>query len=132
MKSASNSPDKILQSFRQNQIQFTRLMKRQAARAKVLELETFKLCSPYLSNMPTRLQVRSFPPGCKIKIDGELMPFCTPHTFNDLPPGQHVVELIFEDADGKRSLRKTVQLAPNERVVCKMHFKKPKTLATIG
>ncbi|RKY41666.1 MAG: hypothetical protein DRP85_05415 [Candidatus Makaraimicrobium thalassicum] len=132
MKPASNPADKLLQSFRQNQIQFTRLMKRQAAHAKVLEHETFKLCSPYLSNMPTRLQVRSFPLGCKIKIDGELMPFRTPHTFNNLPPGQHVVELVYEDVNGKRSLRKTVQLVPNQRVVCKLHFKKPKTLATIG
>jgi len=132
MNPASNPSDKSLQSFRQNQIQFTRLMKRQAARAKVLELETFKSCSSYLSNMPTRLQVRSFPLGCKIKIDGELTPFLTPHTFNDLSPGQHVVELIHEDDNGKHSLRKTVQLAPNQRVVCKLYFKKPKTLATTG
>lgn len=77
-----------------------------------------------------RLQCRSFPPGIDIIIDGEHTGQETPHTFNNLPKGNHTVEMQYVAADGTIETKKeNVSLKIGKRVVCKLRFIEPKTLA---
>jgi hypothetical protein len=77
-----------------------------------------------------RLQCRSFPSGTHIIIDGKHTEQVTPQTFTDLEEGDHVVEMQYVNEAGKIiSKKEIVHLKTGLRVVCKLHFIKPKTLA---
>ena len=109
------------------------LRQRQSKLAAALQQQVLFSRALYLLNMGTRLQVRSFPLGCQISIDGKLTPHLTPHTFFDLTEGKHLVELHYHDPETNsiRMLHKEVTLKPGERIVCKLYFKKPVTLAPV-
>ena len=78
----------------------------------------------------TRLQCRSFPTGVDIIIDGKHTEQITPHTFTDLNEGTHEVEMQYVNPAGEIITKKeSVTLKTNRRIVCKMHFVEPKTLA---
>lgn len=78
----------------------------------------------------TRLQCRSFPPGVDIIIDGEHTNEETPHTFTDLAEGEHEIEMQYVNPGGEIiSKKESVELKTGRRVVCKLHFITPKTLA---
>jgi len=77
-----------------------------------------------------RLQCRSFPPGVDIIIDGKHTGQETPHTFTDLEEGEHEIEMQYVNpAGGIISKKEKVSMKVGKRVVCKLHFIKPKTLA---
>ncbi len=109
------------------------LLQRQSKLAVALQQQVLSSRAHYLLNMSTRLQVRSFPLGCQISIDGKLTPYLTPHTFFDLTEGKHIVELHYHDPQTNtiRMLHQEVSLKPGERIVCKLYFKKPVTLAPV-
>jgi len=109
------------------------LQQRQSKFAVALQQQVLSSRAHNLLNMSTRLQVRSFPLGCQISIDGKLTPYLTPHTFFDLTEGKHIVELHYHDPQTNtiRMLHQEVSLKPGERIVCKLYFKKPVTLAPV-
>jgi len=109
------------------------LIQRQIKLATLLQQQVLSSRAHYLLNMGTRLQVRSFPLGCQISIDGKLTPYLTPHTFFDLTEGKHIVELHYHDPESNtiRMLHQEVILKPGERIVCKLYFKKPVTLSPV-
>lgn len=77
-----------------------------------------------------RLQCRSFPSGVDIIIDGKHTEQITPYTFNDLAEGDHEIEMHHTNEAGEIiSKKETVNLKIGKRIVCKIHFVKPKTLA---
>ena len=109
------------------------LQQRQSKFAALLQQQVLSSRAHYHLNMGTRLQVRSFPLGCQISIDGKLTPYLTPHTFFDLSEGKHTVELHYHDPETNtiRKLHREVILKPVKRIVCKLYFKKPVTLAPV-
>ncbi len=77
----------------------------------------------------TRLQCRSFPLGVRVIIDG-ISRGVTPITVEDLEPGEHEVQMQFTEPDGSiTSKMERVVVKKGKRVVCKLYFKEPKTLA---
>ena len=84
-----------------------------------------------MTGKPTaRLQCRSFPSGVDIIIDGEHTEQITPHTFNDLAEGDHEIEMQYVNKAGEIiSKKESVTLKLGKRVICKLRFIQPKTLA---
>lgn len=79
----------------------------------------------------SRLQCRSYPLGAHIIIDGEHKGEVTPFTFDGLPPGEHEIEMQYVEADSSlMSKKEKITLQEGKRMVCKLYFKEPKTLAT--
>ena len=77
-----------------------------------------------------RLQCRSFPTGVDIIIDGVHTEQVTPHTFNDLEEGDHEIEMQYVNKAGEIiSKKEKTSVKLGSRVVCKLHFIQPKTLA---
>lgn len=78
----------------------------------------------------TRLQCRSFPSGVDIIIDGKHTEQVTPHTFNNLEEGDHEIEMQYVTPEGGIvSKKESITAKLGKRVVCKLHFTTPKTLA---
>lgn len=78
-----------------------------------------------------RLQCRSFPLGLDIILDGKHTGEVTPHTFEDLEAGEHEVEIHYIEPETGEVIAKheKVNIKVGKRVVVKLYFKKPKTLA---
>ena len=77
-----------------------------------------------------RLQCRSFPSGVDIIIDGKHTEQITPHTFNELAEGEHEIEMQYVNPGGEIvSKKEYVSLKLGKRVVSKLRFIQPKTLA---
>ncbi len=133
------SPQKLSQAektalwFVNRRAFYDTLQQRQSKFAAALQQQLLSSRAHYFLNMGTRLQVRSFPLGCQISIDGKLTPYLTPHTFFDLSEGKHLVELHYHDPETNtlRKLHREVILKPGKRIVCKLYFKKPVTLAPV-
>jgi len=108
-------------------------LRRQSHSAAALNQQVLSAHKPSLFYMTTRLQVRSFPLGCRIRLDGQLTPFTTPHTFTDLSEGSHTIELLYDDPETgtTRTLSKTLVLEHGKRAICKLYFKQPVTLAPV-
>ena len=78
----------------------------------------------------TRLQCRSYPPGIDIIIDDKHTEQTTPHTFTDLEEGDHEIEMQYVTPAGEIvSKKEKVSLKLRKRVVYKLRFIEPKTLA---
>jgi len=78
----------------------------------------------------TRLQCRSFPQGVDIIINGKHTEQVTPHTFTDLAEGDHEIEMQYvTPAGGIVSKKESITAKVGKRIVCKLHFITPKTLA---
>jgi len=79
-----------------------------------------------------RLQCRSFPLGLDIILDGKHTGFVTPHTFEDPEVGEHTITMHCVTESGEITEKKEkVVVEQGKRVVCKLYFKKPKTLAEV-
>lgn len=103
-----------------------RSMKMQESRHK--ELKGLNTIPIFKRNM-IRLQCRSHPLSLAIAIDGNLSDFVTPHTFDNLSEGKHIVEMHYFSEDGALIIKKEeVELKKNKRVICKLYFKTPRTL----
>lgn len=77
-----------------------------------------------------RIQCRSFPSGVDIIIDGKHTEQVTPYTFNDLEEGDHEIMMQYVDKAGEVIEKKeSVTAKIGKRVVCKLHFIQPQTLA---
>lgn len=77
-----------------------------------------------------RIQCRSFPPGVDIILDGKHTGQETPHTFTDLAEGEHEIEMQYINLAGEiTSKKEKVSAKTGKRVVCKLRFIEPKTLA---
>lgn len=101
-------------------------------KARHKELQGFYIPGTSIRNM-TRLQVRSYPLGVAIIIDGKHTDFLTPHTFENLEEGKHIVEMHHFSEEGMLAAKKEeVELKRGQRSVCKLYFKTPRTLADIG
>ena len=106
-------------------------MEIQKARHKELKhLNTIPL---FTRNM-RRLQARSYPLGCDIIIDSTHTGEITPHTFEDLEEGKHIVEMHYvEPGTGEIIAKKEeVDTKQGKRVIVKIHFLHPKTLADVS
>lgn len=105
-------------------------MEKQAASAK--ELQHLQRSIPHYKSGLTRLQCRSHPLGAFIIVDSVHTGFETPHTFDNLAEGNHTVQMDYVSETGEiKSMKEEVELKKNKRVVCKLYFKTPKTLAEV-
>lgn len=111
--------------------QMDKLMKKQAGMAKELERLTH-------SNTPSkrgtkRLQCRSYPLDAKILIDGEHTGIVTPHTFEDLEEGKHVIEMHYVDPSTAEviSKKEEVEIKKGHRVVCILDFIEQKNVSRL-
>ena len=86
---------------------------------------------PLFTRNMRRLQARSYPLGCDIIIDSTHTGEITPHTFEDLEEGKHIVEMHYvEPETGKIIAKKEeVDIKQGKRAIVKIHFLHPKTLA---
>ena len=94
------------------------------------ELQSLSSSIPYNKKMK-RLQVRSFPLGCDIILDSVHTNETTPHTFEDLDAGEHEIEMHYVEPETEevKVKKEKVIIREGKRVVCKLYFKEPKTLA---
>ena len=113
---------------KQRSLEMDKLMQKQATTAK--ELKHLNTIQIFTRNMK-RLQARSYPLGCDIIIDSTHTGEITPHTFEDLKEGKHVVEMHYvEPETGKIIAKKEeVDIKQGKRSIVKLHFIQPKTLA---
>lgn len=114
---------KLQEPFRQ----MDKLIKKQAGMAEELEHLTSSNCPSKRGTK--RLQCRSFPFGAEIIIDGKHTGFVTPRTFENLEEGKHIVEMHYVDPGTAEvvSKKEEVEIKENHRLICKLHFTKPKT-----
>ena len=103
-------------------------MAMQAASAK--KLEALYIPGSSIKNM-TRLQVRSYPLGCEIIVDGKHTEKLTPWTFENLEEGKHLIQLdyVIPETGGVVSKKEEVELKKGKRSIVKLYLKEVKTLA---
>ena len=100
----------------------------QAASAK--KLEGLYIPGSSIRNM-TRLQVRSYPLGAEIIVDGKHTEKLTPWTFEDLEEGKHLIQLdyVVSETGEVSSKKEEVELKKGKRSIVKLYLKEVKTLA---
>jgi len=77
-----------------------------------------------------RIQCRSYPPGVDIIIDGKHTEQVTPYTFTNIEEGDHEIEMQYVNEAGTIvSKKESITAKLGKRVVCKLRFIEPKTLA---
>lgn len=100
----------------------------QAASAK--KLAHLYIPNTNFKNM-TRLQVRSYPLGSEIIVDGKHTNEITPKTFDNLTEGKHLIQLdyVIPETGEVVSKKEEVELKKGKRSIVKLYLKEVKTLA---